>query len=302
MICHEHLIALAQKFAQARHRDPRLSKLGAQFIDAPTELQPLLYEPIVAVVLQGKKRSVIGGRSVEYGAGETFTGAIEVPVLWQVIEATREEPFVSISMALDPARLQEVMMELEPGDLPAFSAGFGVSAADEGLADALGRMLRLVDHPQDIAVLGPLWEKEILYRLLRGPQGAFLRPLAGTDSRLYQVRKALSWMKDHFAHSVSVSSLASMSGMSVSVFHRHFRAVTAMTPLQYQKQLRLHEARRTLFNETGDATSAAYSVGYTSLSQFSREYRRLFGASPSRDVQRFRPHQILSSLPPALSG
>lgn len=252
----------------------------------PTEPQPMVYEPIVALVLQGKKRTMIGHQTLEYGAGEVFVGAIDMPVLWQVIQANASEPFVSVSLFIDPSKLQGILLDMEPSDLPAFASGFGVTPVEEEVVEAFSRLLRVFARPQDVNFLAPLVEREILFRLLQGPHGAMLRQMAVSGSRLTQVRTALTWLKANFAVPIHIDDLASLTGMSVSVFHRHFKAVTAMTPIQYQKQLRLHEARRRLMEESGDATGVAFSVGYESQSQFTREYSRLFGAPPIRDVRR----------------
>lgn len=287
----KELVELALSWAESGDHDPRLRKLNVQRITAPTELQPMIYEPIVALVLQGRKRTMIGGQTLEFGVGQSFVGAIDVPVLWQATQASPHSPFVSVSLALDPTKLQDILLDMEPRDLPAFSHGFGLTSVEDELADAFMRMLRLGNRPHEVAILEPLLEREILFRLLQGQQGELLRQLAGSDSRLSHVRTALTWMKSNLALPVRIEDLASMTGMSVSVFHRHFKAVTAMTPIQYQKQLRLHEARRRLLERSGDATGVAFSVGYESPSQFSREYARLFGAPPVRDVRRFRRQQ-----------
>ena len=291
MNSHEELIELALSWAESDCHDPRLRKLNVQRITAPTELQPMIYEPIVALVLQGRKRTMIGGQTLEFGVGESFVGAIDVPVLWQAIQASPDSPFVSVSMAIDPTKLQNILLDMEPRDLPTFTAGFGLTSVEDDLADAFVRMLRLLNRPREVAILEPLLEREILFRLLQGQQGEMLRQLAGSDSRLSSVRAALIWMKSNFALPILIEDLASMAGMSASVFHRHFKAVTAMTPIQYQKRLRLHEARRRLLEKSGDVTGVAFSVGYESLSQFSREYCRLFGVPPVRDVRRFRRQQ-----------
>lgn len=293
----KELVELALSWAESGDHDPRLRKLNVQRITAPTELQPMIYEPIVALVLQGRKRTMIGGQTLEFGVGQSFVGAIDVPVLWQATQASPQSPFVSVSLALDPTKLQDILLDMEPRDLPAFSHGFGLTSVEDELADAFMRMLRLGNRPHEVAILEPLLEREILFRLLQGQQGELLRQLAGSDSRLSHVRTALTWMKSNLALPVRIEDLASMTGMSVSVFHRHFKAVTAMTPIQYQKQLRLHEARRRLLERSGDATGVAFSVGYESPSQFSREYARLFGAPPVRDVRRFRRQQSQQGTP-----
>lgn len=283
---------LALRRVKVVSRAHPVGKLIIQNIAGPTGLQPMLYQPIVALILQGKKRSMIGDKILEYGAGEYFVGAIDVPVLWQIIQASQSKPFVSVSMLIDPSKLKAIQLEMENRALPVFTAGFGVTQVEDELVGAFWRLLKLYDHPQDIVILEPLLEREILFRLLQGTQGVILRQLSGSDSRLSYIKLALNWMKTNFALPIHVEELASMTGMSVSVFHRHFKALTAMTPIQYQKQLRLHEARRRLVEESGDATGTAFSVGYESVSQFSREYARLFGSPPVRDAKRFHCRNV----------
>ena len=166
--------------------------------------------------------------------------------------------------------------------------GFGVASAGPELIDAWLRMMRLIDRPGEAVLLAPMIEREILFRVLQGPHGGLLRQIAHADSRLAQVRRAIDWIRLHFAEPLRVEPLADMAGMSVAAFFRHFRAVTAMTPIQYQKRLRLLKARRQLLFEPHDAASVAFSVGYESPSQFSREYARMFGMPPLRDVARFK--------------
>jgi transcriptional regulator GlxA family with amidase domain len=191
-------------------------------------------------------------------------------------------------LTLDPAVIAAMLTDLCETDYDGEGEAFAVSAAGPELIDAWLRMMRLVDRPQEAAMLAPMVEREILFRVLQGPQGDMLRQIARPDSRLSQVRRAIDWIRLHFAEPFRVEPLAAMAGMSVAAFYRHFRAVTAMTPIQYQKRLRLLKARRQLLFEPHNAASVAFSVGYESASQFSREYARLFGMPPVRDMARFR--------------
>jgi transcriptional regulator GlxA family with amidase domain len=207
-------------------------------------------------------------------------------------------PYLAISLTLDPAVIASML-----GDLPELGSakvpGFSVSAATPELIDAWLRMMRLIDRPKEAAVLAPMIEREILFRVLQGPQGDMLRQMARAESRLSQVRRAIDWIRAHYAEPFRVEPLADMTGMSVAAFYRHFRAVTAMTPIQYQKRLRLLKARRLLLFEPRDAAAIGFSVGYESASQFSREYARMFGLPPVRDTARFR---AVPSTPVASSG
>jgi AraC-like DNA-binding protein len=249
---------------------------------------PSVYEPMLCVVLQGAKEVMIGERQLRYDPATYFIGALELPVSGCVIRASAEEPYLALALALDRGGLAELLSQLPPGARPdAETAAFGVCPVTPQLLDACLRLLCLLDEPSAIPVLAPLLEREILYRLLQGPQGEVLRQIAGSNSRLSQVRQAIAWIRTHFDQPLRIEALAELAGMSPASFHRHFKAATAMSPLQYQKHLRLQEARKLLIGRR-DAARAAYAVGYESPSQFSREYARLFGASPARDALRLR--------------
>lgn len=250
--------------------------------------QPVVYEPMLCLVLQGAKAVTVGARRLRYDPACYAIASVEMPAASGVIEASRERPYRAVSLALD----RETLAGLIP-DLPGAGAaeptplGFDVSPVTPDLADAWLRLLRLLDRPQDIPVLAPMLQREILYRLLQGPQAAMLRQIAMADSRLSQVRRAIAWIRDHYGEPLRVEALARLAGMSPATFHRHFKAATSLSPLQYQKNLRLQHARRLLITDH-DAARAGYAVGYESASQFSREYARLFGAPPARDAQRLR--------------
>lgn len=245
-----------------------------------------LYEPMLCVVLQGAKRVIIGDQSLRYDTASYFVGSVDLPAAGCVIEGTPEQPYVAVAMALDLEILASLVSET--GDPQgAETPGFAVSPVTPELLDACARLLTLLDAPEDIAALAPLIKREILYRLLHGPQGGALRQAVRQGSRLSQVRQAIGWLRANFDRPVRIEALAGIASMSVASFHRHFRAATAMTPLQYQKALRLQEARRLLVADH-DAAHAAFAVGYESASQFSREYARMFGLPPARDAGRLR--------------
>lgn len=254
---------------------------------APTDPQPCLYEPVHCLVLQGAKCVLIGDQVLHYDAASYFLASIEVPATGRIITASPERPFLALSLTLDPLTLASLSLDLPPPE-DDLRAGFAISEVTPELIDPWLRLLRLLDAPQDIPALAPLYEREILYRLLRGPQGGMLRQIASADSRLSQIRRSIAWIRTHYAKPLRVETLAELAGMSASSFHRHFKGVTAMSPLQYQKNVRLQQARRLLLAHPGAAARAAYAVGYESPSQFSREYARLFGAPPSRDAARLR--------------
>jgi AraC-like DNA-binding protein len=252
----------------------------------PTAPQVGLYRPMVCLVLQGAKEATIGGQVLQYAEGEYFVASLDLPASGRVVKASEERPYVCLAFGLDSERLAELLPEVPAGGEPQAPA-FAVSPTTEDLIEAWARLLKLLDRPRDIPVLAPLCEREILYRLLQGPQGATLRQIAHSGSSLNQLRRAIAWIKDHFHEPMRVETLADLAGMSPATFHRHFKAATAMSPLQYQKNLRLQEARRLLV-ATHDAARTAFAVGYESPSQFSREYARLFGLPPARDAARMR--------------
>jgi AraC-like DNA-binding protein len=244
-----------------------------------------VYEPMVCMVLQGAKQVMIGDQLLRYDAASCFIASIELPATGCVMEASRERPYVVASLALDRDTLSALLADLPAAPAEPPSAGFGVAPVTLPLIEAWDQLLALLDTPADIPFLAPAREREILYRLLQSEHGAMLRQIARADSRLSQIRRAIDWIRRNFDQALPVPALAQIAGMSVPSFHRHFKAVTAMSPLQYQKTLRLQAARRLLITST-DAAKAAYAVGYESASQFSREYARFFGAPPSRDGAR----------------
>lgn len=245
-----------------------------------------VYELSLCMVFQGAKQLVIGDQVLRYDPANYFVAAVEVPASVCVSEATPLQPYVGVSMMLDPTTLASLTLEM-PDRAEDQGVGFAVSAVTPELLDAFARLLSLLDAPDDLPVLGPLHEREVLYRLLQGPHGGALRQIARADSRLSRVRQAIAWMRSHFAESLCVEELAEFAGMSPASFYRHFKAATTVSPLQYQKMLRLQEARR-LILVNGDAAGTAHRVGYESASQFNREYSRMFGAPPGRDLKRLR--------------
>jgi AraC-like DNA-binding protein len=216
--------------------------------------------------------------------------SVDLPIVGRVIEATPEAPYLALRLDLDPRQIGALIMEAglsAPGN-DQLGRGLVVSRIDTHLLDAVVRLLRLLESPQDIRMLAPLALREILYRLLTGEQGARLRQIALANSQAQRIAKAVNWIKHNYAQPLRIETIAREVHMSPSALHHHFKAITAMSPLQYQKQLRLHEARRLLLGEVLDAATASYRVGYESPSQFSREYSRLFGAPPLRDIARLR--------------
>ena len=266
---------------------PRLSLIRSA---RPTEPLHALHEPALCIVAQGRKLVMLGELVFEYGAAKYLVVSVDVPIIGQVIEASTAAPYLCLRLDLSPAVLGALILEagMMRGAAEQSGASLMLSAVTPELLDAAVRLLRLLDNPADIPVLAPLAEREILYRLLRSDQAPRLQQIAVADSKLQQVNRAISWIKNNFDKPFSIERIAVEARMSASALHEHFKVVTAMSPLQYQKQLRLQEARRLIFSQAMDAASASHHVGYESPSQFSREYRRLFGAPPVRDIERLR--------------
>jgi AraC-like DNA-binding protein len=253
-----------------------------------------LWEPVLYLVLQGTKRLTSGERVFEYGVGSFLLGTLHVPVLCEVVEASAAEPYLGVALGLDASLVSALLLEMtskaDPGRAMESDDGHALTIGQATVAmyDALLRLVRLLDAPADIPVLAPMIERELLYRVLQTPHGTMLRQLAQTGSRLSQVRRAVMWIREHLTERLRSETLAAVASMSVSTFFRHFKAVTGLSPLAYQKQIRLQEARRRLLVEPGAVAGVAFSVGYESASQFSREYARQFGRSPTRDAARLR--------------
>ncbi|MHA6617725.1 AraC family transcriptional regulator [Pseudonocardia sp. DLS-67] len=254
-----------------------------------------LTDPLLVVMAQGGKRLLLGDEVFEYRAGQFLVVTTDLPVSGHFLDAGPLTPALGTGLVLRPAVIAELLLEA-PAARPSRSpTGPAIATGEAGpdLLDAVARLLRLLDHPADARVLAPLVEREILWRLLTGPQGAVVRQIGLADSSTSQVGRVTRWLRDNYAEPVRIEDLARMAGMSPAAFHRHFRAVTRMSPLQFQKCIRLQEARSLLLARPDDVAGAGHLVGYDSPSQFSREYRRLFGAPPGQDAARMRaaaPH------------
>jgi AraC-like DNA-binding protein len=261
---------------------PRLSMVKAEACASQ------VYQPMLHLVLQGTKTLSLGETLVEYAAGTYFLVPVDVPATGDIYPAEDGSPYLATSLALDPKVIAPMLVGVAntPGRVE--TSRFNATAAPPEMIDAWLRMMRLMDRPDEAAVLAPLIEREILFRVLQGPMGGMLRDIACPDGRVSQVRRAINWIREHYTEPFRVEPLAVMTDMSVAAFYRHFRSVTAMTPIQYQKRLRLLKARWLLLFDPQDVSSAAFAVGYESASQFTREYARLFGMPPVRDVARFR--------------
>ncbi|GGI95208.1 AraC family transcriptional regulator [Streptomyces brasiliensis] len=261
-------------------------------VDRSDPPSPSMSGTVLAVIAQGAKHLALGDRVYEYHAGQYLVASVDLPVTGHFVGATPEHPALGFGLTLEPSAVAEVLLQAGPGDVPHAGGsalpGIAVSDAPEALLDAVIRLLHLLDEPRDRAVLAPLVKREILWRLIRSEQGGIVRQLGLADSSLSHVARAVRWIREHYAQAFKVEDVARLSGMSVSAFYRNFQAVTAMSPIQFQKQIRLQEARLLLATHPNDVTGVGHRVGYDSPSQFSREYRRQFGAPPSEDATRLR--------------
>ncbi len=262
---------------------PHVSLIRA---DQPSTPTPAVYEASLCLIAQGSKRVSIGEHSVDYDAAHYLVVSVDLPLVGHVIDASPEKPYLCCKIDLDPAMLADLMVSeggaVQRTDVPVL----GLYPRDPDLIDAACRLVGLLDRPETIGALAPLIEREILYRLLTGPHGPMLRHVATAGSHLNQVSRAIAAIRRRFDAPIRIDEVAAEAGMSPSSLHAHFKAITHLTPLEYQKQLRLQEARRLMLASGATAGAAGFAVGYESPSQFSREYRRLFGAPPRADIER----------------
>jgi AraC-like DNA-binding protein len=258
--------------------------------DEPTQPASYMYEPSICLTAQGAKRVVLGDDVYVYDAHHFLITSVDLPTVWQVIKASREKPYLGLVLKLDRREMSQLMADshLPPPRAQQSSRGMATGEVTLPLLTAFQRLIDLLAEPKDIPMLAPIIQREIVYRLLVGDQGERLRQMASARSQSHQIGRAIDWLKSHFTQPLRIEKLASQVNMSTSTFHHHFRTLTAMSPLQYQKWLRLNEARRLMLTDRLDAATAAFQVGYESPSQFSREYSRSFGAPPLHDIQTLR--------------
>lgn len=284
------LCALASK-AQNRLTETGIPRVAMVQGKIPKHELSAVYEPMVNLILRGSKSITVGEKTLHYDPATYFVISIDLPAVGAVWPASTGEPYLAVALTLEPGILAALLQDLpetatnkKPAERSA--AGFSVAEVTSELMGAWVRMLRLMDRPSDIAALAPAYEREILYRVLQGPHGGMLRDIASPDSAMARVSLAIQLIRRDFALQLRVEDLAEKAAMSVSAFHRHFKAVTALSPVQYQKRIRLLQARKLLVTGGRNVASAAFDVGYESPSQFSREYARAFGLSPARDSSR----------------
>lgn len=264
--------------------DTAIARLSVMRIDRITTTVPAIYEPRMSLVVQGCKRGILNGTPFEYGEGSILITAVPLPVLSTVCQATPERPFLALTLALDPVLLAEMAEHIPTSSAPQSPlSGFALAPLETALLEAIVHLAELLLRPQEIPALAPLHEREVLYRLLTSRAGASLRDSLEAGKIGSRIGKSVTWIRHHFAEPLRVEELARQACLSPSAFHRHFKATTSMSPLRYQQEIRLQEARRKLLAGTGDIATVGMSVGYSSPSQFSREYRRLFGIPPRQE-------------------
>ncbi|MGA1867711.1 MAG: AraC family transcriptional regulator N-terminal domain-containing protein [bacterium] len=260
--------------------------LALYLIEEPTQPTSILYEPRICLIAQGAKRVLLGDDTYVYDEHHYLVTSVDLPTFVQIIKASRDKPYLGLVLKLDLHEMSQLMVDSNLASPPLKQSKRGMATGEVSLPliNAFQRLIDLLDEPKDIPILAPIIKREIFYRLLVGDQGARLRQMVSVGSQSHQIARAIDWLKGNFTQPLRIDDLAAQVNMSTSTFHHHFRELTAMSPLQYQKWLRLNEARRLMLTELQDAATAAFEVGYESPSQFSREYSRLFGAPPLRDI------------------
>jgi AraC-like DNA-binding protein len=281
---------VAHLIGSAESRTTDVPGLSLYRYTAPTAPAPVTYEPSVALVVQGRKRVELGTRTFVYDGSRFLLTALDLPVISQIVEASPESPYLCLRLKLDMPVVRELLSweEIQIDGGPSDNPAMTTAKTTPEFLSAFCRLLDLLATPRDIPFLSPLIQREIIYRVVRSAEGQRLRAIATVGDQSHRTAKAIAWIKANYAKQLRVEQLAQVAGMSMSTLHHHFRVLTSMSPLQYQKQLRLNAARRCMLMDGLDAASAAFTVGYESASQFNREYRRLFGQPPLRDVRALR--------------
>lgn len=274
----------------ANQYDTPISGLRFSRWTTPTPPTSYTHNPSICLIAQGRKRVLLGEESFIYDANHFLISSVDLPIIANIIEASEEQPYLGLIMELDLTEISQLIVDSELAFTQSKEAQIGIAVGElsESLLDAFVRLAELLDEGQNIKILAPIIKREIFYRLLMSEQGTRLHQIVTAGSHSHQIAKAIDWLKNNFVKPLSVGDLASFTGMSKSSFYTHFRSMTSMTPLQFQKKLRLSEARRLMLTENLDAMAATFKVGYESPSQFSREYSRLFGAPPSKDIKSLR--------------
>jgi len=285
----EELIELVKAFAPSDGlHDTAIKPLQLIRVSAPAQRLPAVYEPGLCVVVQGRKHARLGSELLVYDALNYLVISVTMLPQAHVVEASEDKPYLCVRLNVDPRELGSLLLEAEAAEVSDAGRGLRVAQVSELLLDAVLRLLRLLRTPRDVPVLAPLAVREIYYRVLTGELGSRLRALAVADSQAQRIARAIDLLKRRYAEPLRIEEVAEAAHMSASSLHHHFKQVTTLPPLQYQKQLRLHQARRLMLFDGLDAAAAGHRVGYESPSQFSREYRRLFGAPPRAEIEQVR--------------
>ncbi|KTB71008.1 AraC family transcriptional regulator [Pseudomonas syringae] len=280
---------ITRRFTAAGVYETAIAPLHVIRCDAPSELIHAVHRPALCLIVQGRKELGLGDEQYVYDSLSYLVVAVTVPVSGRVIEASSDAPYLCIRLDFDPVHIAQLIADAPLSGVPDEpQRGLFLDHIDQPLLETVLRLVRLLDTPRDIGMLAPLALRELYYRLLRGNNGRRLYEIAVGDSQTHRVTRAVNWLNAHYAEPLRIDELARVANLGNSTLHHRFKALTAMSPLQYQKQLRLQEARRLMINEGLDVSSACYRVGYESPSQFSREYSRQFGCPPSTDVSRVR--------------
>ncbi|MGY5612493.1 AraC family transcriptional regulator N-terminal domain-containing protein [Vibrio brasiliensis] len=286
---------IALKTGNSEHVVTEIEGLSFYREDAVSGCTVCLVEPSIAVVVQGAKSMSLDKETYKYDRYNFLITSLDLPATMQVLKADKVEPYLGLALKLDLRMVSELMLQMKQPEKQKKDSGFGMilGQTTPSLMDSLYRLVSLLDEPESIPILAPLIEREICWRVLNSEQGARLRQVVSIGSQGHRIARTIEWLKENYNHNCRVEDMAEMAQMSPSTFHQHFRQLTAMSPLQYQKYLRLTEARRLMLGENLDASKVAYSVGYESPSQFSREYSRLFGAPPKKDIERIKQAQAV---------
>lgn len=257
---------------------------------ATRELTRATIQPMLCIVAQGAKSALLGREVFDYDTTRMLVFSVDLPIAAHVTRATRSEPYLCFRLDLNPYKIAELALKVFPNGVPPTQdrRGLYVTESQEGIVEAATRLIAAMADPRDAELIAPLVVDEILIRLLRSPVGSRVAQIGRADSSVQRIGRAVTEIRDHFARPLAVNRLARLVHMSVSSFHQHFKAVTSMSPVQYQKVLRLQEARRLMLSHAADTRAASREVGYVSASQFSREYSRLFGSAPTKDIGRLR--------------
>ncbi len=284
------LADIISRHARAEGREPtHIDPLWLVRADSPSQPLPAVYEPAICIVVQGRKRALLAGETYHYDPLNYLVVSVTMPIVGQIVEASAKRPYLCMAIGIDTQVIGEQLLQMgSPREQNGDGRGLYVARTRDALADAVLRLARLLDQPQQAKVLAPLVVREIHYHVLEGELGHRLREVCVADSQIQRVARAIELLRTRYAEALTIDDLAAAAHMSSSSLHQRFKAVTTLSPLQFQKQLRLHEARRLMLTEGVEAATAAHRVGYESPSQFSREYRRLFGAPPRQEVERVR--------------